>query len=399
MDADRIKAEIFDNHYRDIKKHLTSGNYTAARLSTIQAAKCMYEMAKDSTGPLRAERLRQANELYRQIEKIDRLIEAKKKGQTSQARQGSDKKPSPEQQVMRGGNSTSRGGDEDERIFEAMAVPDVSFDDIVGLHDVKKAVRDKIIEPRRHPELYEKYKVKSGGGILMYGPPGTGKTMIAKAIARESGAEFFAISCSDLVSKWFGSTERNIDNLFETARSRENAVIFFDEFDSLAANRDKNNSTVMRRVVPELLTQLQGVSEDNKKKGGSLLVLAATNVPWMLDSAFLRPGRFDECIYVGLPDDDARRGILKKNLSGIPTKGSIDYELLIDRTNGFNCADIVQLVTKAKTFAMDRERRGLSDEGITMEDFDRAFETTHSSVMREDIEKMIKWRKNNGLVE
>ena len=400
MNADRVKAEIFETHYNDIKRHVQSRNFTAARRSTIFASKTMYEMARESHGELREQRLRQADSLYKQINSLDKLIAEEKKRGTATPRAGADKRLSPEQQVMRGGSQPSRSnsGDDDQRIFEAMPVPDISFDDVVGLHEVKKAVREKIIEPRLQPELYEKYKMKSGGGILMYGPPGTGKTMIAKAIAHEVNAEFFALRCSELVSRWFGGTEQNLGALFDTARSRKNAVIFFDEFDALAANRDKNNSTVMRRVVPELLTQLDGVTGDNNKNGSSLLILAATNVPWMLDSGFLRPGRFDERIYVGLPDDDARCGILDRSLKGIPCKESIDYGFLVEQTNGFNCADIVQLVNKAKTFPMARERQGFKNEGLTMEDFSRALETSRSSVMKSDVEKMMKWRETNRLI-
>lgn len=402
MNADRIKAEIFETHYNDIKKHVKSRNFAAARKSTILASKTMYEMARESHGELREHRLRQADSLYKQIASLDKLIAEEKKRGTSSQSQSGNKRPSPEQQVMRGGQS-SRGGnsnndDDEQRIYESMPVPDISFDDVVGLHEVKKAVREKIIEPRKHPELYDKYKIERGGGILMYGPPGTGKTMIAKAIAHEAEAEFFSLRCSDLVSRYFGGTEQNLGALFTAARSKKNALIFFDEFDAIAANRDKNNSTVMRRVVPELLTQLQGVNDDNNKNGSSLLIVAATNVPWMLDNAFMRPGRFDERIYVGLPDEDARRGIIERNLRGIPCREAIDYAFLVEHTNGFNCADIVQLVKKAKTFPLERERKGFKDEGLTMEDFARALETTRSSVMRSDIEKMMKWRETNGLL-
>lgn len=406
MQADRIKSEVYKTHYDDAMRHLNASDYRSAQKSLTLAAKVMYELARESHGSERESRLRLADEAYEQVVRLDKIISLEEnrasapRSSDTRSQSGSgnnNKKPSPEQQVMRGnGSNSQRGSDDEQRIFEAMPVPDISFDDVVGLHDVKKAVRDKIIEPRRHPELYEKYKMKSGGGILMYGPPGTGKTMVAKAIAHEVNAEFFALRCSELVSRWFGGTEQNLGALFDTARSRKNAVIFFDEFDALAANRDKNNSTVMRRVVPELLTQLQGVNEDNEKNGSSLLVLAATNVPWMLDSAFLRPGRFDERIYVGLPDDEARLGIFERNLKGIPCRERIDYAFLVDATNGFNCADIVQFISKAKSFPLDREKQGFKNEGLTMADFAQALETSHTSVMKSDIEKMVKWRETNG---
>lgn len=385
MDVSRVKAEIFESHYNDIKKKLGAHDYAGARKSTILAAKCMYEQARCSSGATRDVSLGYANSLYANIFTLDGIIESEKR----KKKNGSQKKL-PEDQVM--GNKSSNSDTDEKKLFEAIPVPDISFDDVVGLEDVKDAVRRKIIEPRKNPELYKKYKIKTGGGILMYGPPGTGKTMIAKAIAHEVNAEFFSLRCSELVSKYFGGTEQNIGQLFETARSKKNAVIFFDEFEALAIGRDRNNSTVMKRVVPELLTQMQGIKDSDDS---TLLIVAATNMPWMIDSAFMRPGRFDERIYVGLPDDEARRGIISHNLTGVPCSESIDYSALVEHTAGFNCADIVQFVDKAKTSALDRERE-TGAVGITMEDFNEAIKTSRSSVMRSDIEKMMAWKRENG---
>ncbi len=195
-------------------------------------------------------------------------------------------------------------------LFTSIKSTDVSFSDVVGLADVKEAVFDKIINPRKHPELYKKFNIKTGGGILMYGPPGTGKTMIAKAIAKEIGADFYSIKCSDHISKWFGETERNIRELFDKARESKTSIIFFDEIDALAVNRDGCSSSPMQRVVPELLAQIQGINE--QKKGHSMLLIAATNKLWLIDSGFLRPGRFDDKIYVGLPDTDARAELVRE---------------------------------------------------------------------------------------
>lgn len=394
MDANRIKAEIFETHYNDIKSKVKARDFVGARHSTIYAAKYLYEQAKNTSGDKRRAHLRQADALYKNIFSLDRLIAAEEKKKKSSAAQPSPTSPkkTPEDQVM--GGKKSGGEDGDQRVFEALPVPDVSFDDVAGLYDVKEAVQRTIIEPRLHPELYDKYQVSAGGGILMYGPPGVGKTLIAKAVAHEVNAEFFSLRCSELVSKYFGGTEQNIGLLFETARSKKNAVIFFDEFEALAIGRDKNHSSVMRRVVTELLTQMQGI-KDAQDKDSTLLVLAATNMPWMVDSAFMRPGRFDERIYVGLPDDDARMGILTSNISKVPCAEALDYPSLVERTAGFNCADIVQLTKKAKILALEREKQG-SEGGIAMQDFDKAFETCHSSVMRSDIEKLMAWRKENG---
>ena len=392
MDASRIQAEIFETHYNKLAHNIKAKDYKSARYNMIVATKTLYEMALSCEGALRNQRIKQANRLYNQIPKLNSLIEEETKKREKKANSSC----TPEQHLMNNGTQNRSDNDDDGKVFQALPVPDVSFNDVLGLEDVKESVRKKIIEPRLNPELYERYKMKPGGGILMYGPPGTGKTMVAKAIAHEVNAKFFSLKCSELTSKYFGGTEQNIGKLFDTARREKNAVIFFDEFEALAIGRDKNNSTVMRRVVSELLTQLQGVNDNNNKDGACLLVLAATNIPWMIDSAFLRPGRFDERIYVGLPDEESRRGILKMNLAGVPTKGSIDYDALVEATNGFNSSDMVQLVSKAKESAIDRENSNDLEKGICMEDFDFALQKVHSSVITSDLEKILAWKAKNG---
>ena len=140
---------------------------------------------------------------------------------------------------------------------------------------------------------------------------------------------------------------------------------------------------------------MQGVNDDNNKNGHSLLILAATNTPWMMDTAFLRPGRFDERIYVGLPDFDARRGILERALSDIP-QADLDLNLLAEKCEGFNCSDVTQLVQKAKTHPVEREKTLQRGDALTMEDFEAALLTCHSSVAKADIERIFAWKEENG---
>ena len=203
--------------------------------------------------------------------------------------------------------------------------------DVAGLKEAKDEIRRLVIEPRKHPELYEKFKKKKGGGILLYGVPGTGKTMFAQAIATELDAAFFAVKCSDIASRWFGDSEQNVKRLFAEARKHPCSIIFFDEFEALGAKRD-SYSTVMKRLVPELLAQMQGF----EKSENTLLVIAATNRPWDIDSAFLRPGRLNTSIYVPLPDEEARRTIIKKQLDGVPLVEGFDFEKVVSVTDKFN---------------------------------------------------------------
>lgn len=393
MNANRVKLELFDSEYQKIKGSLKKEDYKGAKKHVILAAKCMYELARDSVGEDRRYKLMRADELYGYISEVDKIIAGKKAVKRPSGSSGSSQRSSrPEDSIM---NNCAGASADGKTVFHELPPPDTSFDDVVGLQDVKDAVKERVIEPLLHPELYEKYRIKKGGGIIMYGPPGTGKTMIAEAIAHEVDASFYSLRCSELLDSYFGGTEHNIGALFEQARSKGRAVIFFDEFESLAVGRDKNRSTVMRRIVTELLTQMQGINRNGGKEDSMLLVIAATNMPWMMDSAFMRPGRFDERIYVGLPDDEARGGIIERNLKDIPVNDKIDYPYLIEKTEGFNGSDITHLVGKAKRIALKREKDG-GVAGVTMNDFEEALKVCRSSVMRSDIEKLMAWRDENG---
>ena len=271
--------------------------------------------------------------------------------------------------------------------------PDVTFEDVAGMYEVNEIVRDKVIYPRVYPHLFKTFRKKSGGGILLYGLPGTGKTMIAKAIAKETGAKMFTVKPSDLLSKWFGNSEKNVRKLFLAARSERNAVIFFDEIEGFAASRDGDNDS-MNRVVGELLTQMQGVTNGDEENG--ILLIAATNRPWDIDSAFLRPGRFDERIYIPLPVLEARKVIIRNSILGIPGNEEVDVDGLAQETEGFNGADVEYLCEKAKEIAIRRVIAGsMKNKKFTKEDFDQALKEVRSSVVKKDISRLESWEKEN----
>ena len=238
--------------------------------------------------------------------------------------------------------------------FTGNEVPTVSFSDVVGLDDVKSQIYDMIVYPKQYKELYARFNKKQGGGILLYGPPGNGKTMIAKAIAHETDSAFFPVKFSDVGSKWFGETEGKIRSLFEEARKEESAVIFFDEIDAIATNRGE--SSIMDRVVAELLTQMDGIN----KTSGNLTILAATNKPGSLDPAIMRPGRFDEKIYGPLPGAEARIAMFEKRLLGVPSAVT-DYAQISLLTEGFSGAEIELVCEKAKQRVIRRIIAGASD--------------------------------------
>ena len=248
---------------------------------------------------------------------------------------------------------SAEGADDSFQLPES-EIPNVSFSDVVGLERVKEQVYDMIIYPRQYRTLYERFKKRVGGGILLYGPPGNGKTMIAKAIAHETGSAFYPIKFSDLGSKWFGETEGRIKRLFEEARRVGNAVIFFDEIDAIASERSE--SSAMDRTVAELLTQMDGIN----RVSGDLTVIAATNKPQSLDPAIVRAGRFDERIFVPLPDARARAIMIEKRLSGIPTEVT-GFEEIAELCDGFSGAEIDLVCEKAKQRVIRRIISGAPD--------------------------------------
>jgi vacuolar protein-sorting-associated protein 4 len=219
--------------------------------------------------------------------------------------------------------------------------PNIAWDDVAGLHGAKEALKEAVILPRKFPQLFVG-KRRPWRGILLYGPPGTGKSFLAKAVATEADAKFFAISSSDLMSKWQGESEKLVKNLFELARSEEHAIIFIDEIDSMCGSRSEGESESSRRVKTEFLVQMQGVSTHMD----GLLVLGATNVPWELDPAIRR--RFEKRIYIPLPDAQARSYMTKLNLGDTPNSMQPpDFVAVGDRTDGFSGSDLSVVVREA----------------------------------------------------
>src|SRR4030095_6768654 len=202
----------------------------------------------------------------------------------------------------------------------------------------------KMIYPFAHPELAQKFGIAPGGGVLLYGPPGTGKTMLAKATAGEIEATFFRISPADVLSKWVGEAEQNLKKLFDAAAAEPRAIILIDEIESTRPARRDEGSSVMQRVVPQILQGMEGFDE---KSASPILFMGATNVPWQLDPAVLRPGRFDEKVYIPLPDLPARRKMLDIYLSKRPLADDIDLHDLARRLDGYSGADIKYLCDRA----------------------------------------------------
>jgi transitional endoplasmic reticulum ATPase len=229
-----------------------------------------------------------------------------------------------------------------------MAKPDINFSHVGGMDAVKKEIELKIIHPMNHAELYKAYGKKIGGGILLYGPPGCGKTYIAKATAGQINANFISVTLSDILDMWIGNSEKNLHEIFETARRSKPCVLFFDEIDALGASRNDMKTSGSRHLINQFLQELDGIDSDND----GILVLGATNAPWHLDTAFRRPGRFDRIIFIPPPDEAARESIFNLKLKEKPV-GFINYPKLAKQSADYSGADIEAVVDIAIESKLD----------------------------------------------
>ena len=260
--------------------------------------------------------------------------------------------------------------------FEVAEVPNVSFDDIAGMDDAKAAIMEMVVYPMREPEKSKAMKLKPGGGVILYGPPGNGKTMFGKAIAHEIAAPFFYASGAQIRSKWHGESEQNLSRLLKAAASRPVAVLFLDEIDGLLPRRTAGASVVDNRIVTQFLADVGGFRESDN----TLLILGATNKPWAIDEAVFRTGRFDEKLYIGLPDLEARRGMLRQSLGGVAREGNFAVEPWAERLDGYTGSDIVGLTKKARQIAFRRSIEAGGTPVVREADMEAALKVIPSSV-------------------
>lgn len=346
---------------------LQSQDFGAAFSHTAHAAKLAYELAAATEGVV--------SQAY--IENGGRLTTAAEQLQDASEKQLVEQAKTP----AGAGKDTVQASQ-----WQMTEKPDVRLDDVAGLTEVKAALQQDAILPFEFPEVYERYKLAGGGGVLMYGPPGTGKTFIAKAVAGELNAAFFSVDPSQIKGKYVGETEKNMRALFEAARQHERAVIFFDEVHSLLP---KQRGTGVNAVTM-FLTMMDGITSDSGKT--ILLVLGATNHPNMIDPAALRSGRFSKHIYVGLPDVAARESIAHYCFRDVPLADGFPFAEAATRMEGFSGADVAAVCKQTKAAVAMRDIKESAMGRVGGEDLFEAISDFTPTVSKKDVAKFDDWR-------
>lgn len=359
----RLLLETAEEHQKKGLEFLRQKRNGEARKNLLRASELLFKLAEQSEGGFREKRKKKAQKLLHLAKQIDTT-------RTDETNDNpSDFQLSPTTNTLR-------------------------FDAIAGLDEVKKTIRLKLLYPLQYPEKAERYGLKPGGGILLFGPPGTGKTLIAKAIAGELNRPFFAVYPSELLSKFVGEAEKNCAELFRKAREQTGSVLFIDEVEALLPQRSaENQSPVMQRLVPQILSELDGA----KTQMGTLLFLGATNEPWALDPAVLRPGRFDEKIYVGLPDLPARIALFQIHLKSCPVASEVNLEILARSLEGYSGADIRLICQKTAQKVFLETLHQEQERPLSQSDFQEMIQQTPPSVTQEQIQRFQHYLEKMGI--
>ncbi len=265
--------------------------------------------------------------------------------------------------------------------------PNVDWDSVGGLDSVKGELKEAVEWPMKYPESFERMGIRPSRGILLYGPPGTGKTLLAKAVAKESEANFIQVKGPSLLSMWVGKSEEGMRKIFERARQVAPCIVFFDEIDSLAGKRgNETGSKVTERVLNQLLAEMDGLEDLN-----DILIIGATNRPDMLDPALLRPGRFDRILLVNAPEEEGRKMILDIHTKKMPLAKNVKMKEVAKKTIGYTGADLEALVREAAMLAL---REDMSSKEVKKKHFDEALKKIKPSVTKSTLDVYKKVEEN-----
>lgn len=293
--------------------------------------------------------------------------------------------------IIKGGNRDTMS------LANEWSKPDVTFKNVGGYDDLKEVISMKIIKPFNSQGLFSKYKKKVGGGILMFGPPGCGKTFMVKATAGECQAFFSAIHITDILDPYLGMSEQNIKDIFLNARRKKPCVLFFDEIDTIGYNRAKLSSEHMRPIIDQFLTEIEGIDSDTQ----NMLIIGATNMPWDIDPAFKRPGRFDKVVFVPPPDKKARIEILKLKMSDRPQEKFIDYNSIAEKTEIYSGADLENVIETATENVITEIMQTGSERLINTKDLLKAVGQTRSSAIEwlKTMKNYVKYSNQAGIYD
>nr|AKC94894.1 putative AAA-type ATPase Vps4 [uncultured organism] len=351
----------------------------------LQAAEILVEMAKITRNPRLGETYElRAKEYISRAKVLKPMLKMKSKIKYSKS-------------------SGSQTEDEDDELEDSISgaiisqKPDITLDDVAGLHSAKRALREAIVLPLMRPDLFKGSR-QPWRGILLHGPPGCGKTMIAKATAGDIEATFFNISAATLVSKYLGESEKLVKKLYEVAKEKQPSIIFIDEVDSLTQSRGDGEHDAMRRVKTQLLTSMEGVSSSKEDR---VVTIGATNIPWEIDSAFRR--RFQRRIFVSLPDVEAREAIFKVNSKGIELADDIDFKELSEASEGYSGSDIANICRDAIMAPIrDLDSSGVIHDSnigaraVVQKDYTKALKNMSKSVSKRELVKFEHWNEEFG---
>jgi transitional endoplasmic reticulum ATPase len=364
-------VEIKAGHEDACAAFIKARDYARAAVEAAQAAQCGFVLAGRTSGAVAAAHAQDAEEWVA-------LAEELKKRAASVGSQS----PS-----VAGRESSVETVDGDEWLVAEK--PDVTFDDIAGMVEAKRAIHEMVLVPMKSPEKAQALGVNAGGGVLVYGPPGTGKTMLGKAVAGVLACPFYYASGAQLRSKWYGESEQRLSRLIRAAQEQPMAVLFLDEVEALLPRRVDGSSGADNRMVTQFLSDVGGFREAKNV----LLILGATNKPWEIDEAVFRSGRFDEKIYVGPPDMEARLGIFKKHLGSAACEEDVNLEAWAEALEGFTGSDVAAVVHTAKRLALGRAVAEDSEAVLLNVDFIEAQKRVPSSITAEMLGEFERFKK------
>jgi AAA+ superfamily predicted ATPase len=370
---------------------LRGGNLERARQGLLQTSGRLFRDARRMEGELRIRHTELAERFYQQAKRLEQAMA----GTTSELGEASDDHLAKTVCSPKCSAVTAATGVSGEAAGPTPLPGLHSLDDLAGVETIRQLLRARFVYPLRHPERARRYRQNATGGVLLFGPPGTGKTLLTRALAAELAIPVFSISPSSVLSKWLGDSEKQLAELFRVARQHPASLIFVDEIDALAPTRDTagEGSSALQRLLAQLLTELDGFEH----QPGQLLFIGASNRPWAVDPALLRPGRFDALVYVGMPEESMRVELLRQRLTGVPMAPKLDLDAVASRLAGYSAAELVAVAAQAARLAFLDAVETDRDRPVEADDLEAAAMMVHRAATPVMLERFSRFAADHGL--